>query len=131
MRSLKPGTVGYIVILLALISLGMSAKSSYDTRQVNQKLILNQNCINGFLAENSRITKIRSDATVQKDEVEDSFLDGLTGLALRPDPDPKKNQERFKVLSTERKNAARTLREERARNPLPDPPTKCSDLPKP
>lgn len=129
MDSVKaPPWVWGALLLIGLASVGVSLKTSNDTGQTNDRLEETQRCQTAFLAENSRVSKLRSAATGQRDEAINHLLDGITKLSLNPDPDPERARETYQMLLSEYRVAAKKLRIERAKSPLPDLPASCSDL---
>lgn len=144
--------VGYALIALTLVSVGISGKASYDRAQDQDNLEEAQvqlaeavRCINGFLAENKRVSTVRSAATIAKDDVETAkddatakLIDGITDLSLAPSKDPIASGKRYQALlsdykaaTVENRKAAEQLKSERAKNPLPDLPASCQEIPDP
>lgn len=126
------------VAVVAVAGIATSVKTAHDTNATNERLEKTQQaqadtdrCVVAYLLENKRVSTARGAATSAKDEVLNRYIDGVTKLTLNPDPDPTKGAETFKMLTREYRAAAKKLRLERARNPLPDLPASCADLPAP
>jgi hypothetical protein len=116
------------LLLVGVASVGVSLKTSHDTGKTND-------CLVNYIAESARISKVRSAATMKREQAVTDVLDGVAKLALadRSD-DPEKAQRQAKksaadyreLLANYRRTAAEVAAE-RLRNPLPDLPEKCPD----
>lgn len=149
MRSIAPPWVWGSLVVVGLVSVGTSLDASHDTGNTNDKLKLNQKmqlenqrCLLGYIAESSRVTKIRSEAAVKRDKAidgvlgaVDDVLGGAADLALTPHTDPAKSQARYRELlagykseSTAYRASSAKVRSERAKNPLPELPATCAEI---
>lgn len=108
--------VAWVLFASAAATIGLSAKATYDSNQVNDRLC-------SYIRENARVTKIRSDAAVKRDTAEDDLLDGTTKLAVKASKGHPMTA--FDRLASDYQKQASDLAAERARNPLPAPPTDC------
>lgn len=145
-----PPWVWGAVVLIALGSVGGSFKAVHDQHSEASRLKLivaqavkNQACLTSFIAENSRVSKLRSAATAERDaanSIHDAaisqLLSGVADLSLDASVTPSQNAagyhallKRYKQTATKYQVAADKLQKERAKNPLPDLPASCSDLP--
>lgn len=109
-------------------SLGASWKTSHDTGDTNR-------CLVSYIAENSRVTKIRSAANMKREQAVTDLLDGIAKITLteRPeDPDKALVQQqrttaRYRQYLGEYQRATAEVAVDRAKNPLPNLPDKCDE----
>lgn len=105
-----------VLVLCGLTSVGLSLKASYDARHA-------YSCLTSYAQEQARVSKLRGDATAERDEVEARLLDGVTGLVRGP-----KQVQRYEELKADYRAASAKLTAERQRSPLPEFPVRCADV---
>lgn len=129
MRSVAPRWVWGVLVLVAASSVGASWKTAHDTGRTND-------CLINFMAENSRVSKVRSAATMKREQAVTDLLDGIAKITLaeRPeDPDKAAAQQarttaRYRQYLGEYQRATAEVAAERAKNPLPNLPDSCHDI---
>ena len=111
-----PRIVWATLVLVGIASVGASFKSSYDTGKTNDRLC-------EYIRESARVSQATRAASIQRDATTDALLDGTTKLAVKASKGKPRSE--FDQLALDYQRASANLREERARNPLPDPPSDC------
>lgn len=114
MRAMR-AWVAWTLVVCALISVGLSIKSSYDQNQTSDRLC-------SYIQESSRVSKIRAAATLKRDTAQDAFLGASAKLGARGD-----KASPFTHLSRVYLRASNEVAAERLANPLPDAPENCTD----
>lgn len=126
MRSIAPAWVWGSLVLVGVTSIGVSLKSSQDTGTTND-------CLISYIAENSRVSKVRSAANVKREQAVTDLLDGIAKLTLDERSDDPAKAERqqqhaaatYRQLLTDYRRETAEVAAERVRNPLPELPEKC------
>lgn len=141
MREMSRNAVIGMIFVIGLVSIGLSLKTSHDKGETNDKLIENQKCLTGYIAENSRVTKLRSTATAEATLATDKVINGMDtvfkgvrDLTVNPS-DQETASRRYRMLlsdygdkSDAYKRASAKLKKKRAENPLPELPATCSEV---
>lgn len=109
---------GVAVLILTLISVLIGVRAYTETNQ-------NTKCLADYITKNSQVSQARSGATQAKDEAVTRLLDRISKIVLNPSTD---NERKFIQAFAQYQAAAKTLKTERAVNPLPDFPQECKDL---
>lgn len=120
--------LGYLVIALSMISIGIGVKTTVDRNN-------DVDCLSGYIAENARVTKVRSLATIRRDAAvarRDRAVDDLIdGFTLADKTRPARQDRLFaaynKATAAVREELA-AVAVERERNPLPELPESCNDI---
>lgn len=118
-----------VILLVGFASVGVSLNTSHDTHHTNA-------CLINYIAESSRVTKIRSAANMKREQAVSDLLDGVAKLTLAEPPmDPvkaKRQSERatvtYKKLLGDYRRTTAEVAAERVKNPLPNLPEKCSEV---
>jgi CHASE3 domain sensor protein len=111
---------GVFVLLLTLISVAVSIKSSLNTNQ-------NTQCLARYAERSAAVQQARADATKAKDDARDALLDGVTALLNRPPTNPAKAQAKLHRLAADYQTSKAALEATRNTNPLPDFPRECGN----
>lgn len=111
---------GVLVLLLTLISVALSVRSSVKTNQ-------NTQCLAEYARRSAEVQQIRADASAAKDTARDALLDGVTHLIRHPGKDPVAAQGKLQSLASDYRRSKAVLAATRAANPLPGFPKECGD----
>lgn len=123
-----PKWVWAALVVVIAGSIGVSWKTSHDTRDTND-------CLVSYIAENSRVSKIRAAATMKREQAVTDLLDGIAKITLAERPeDPAKaaaqqarTTARYRQYLGEYQRATAEVAAERANNPLPNLPDNCDE----
>lgn len=115
--------------VIGVASIGISLKSSHDQGRTND-------CLVTFIAENSRVSKLRAAANLKREQAVTDVLDGVAKLTLTPRSDDPAKAERqakaasatYRQLLTDYQRKTAEVAVERAKNPLPDVPENCRSV---
>lgn len=122
-------TIGYVVIFLSLASVLIGVKTTIDRQD-------DVECLAGYIAENARVSKVRTAAATKEREAVSSVIDGVAQLFLTP---PAKNaaeaskqaraaEKSYRKIFADYAKSKAEAAAERTANPLPDLPDDCSDV---
>lgn len=109
---------GVLVLLLTLISVALSVRSSINTNQ-------NTKCLADYARRNAEVSQVRADANKAKDDARDQLLDRITKLIVKPGKDPAVAQQKLRQTAQDYRQQKRVLDATRATSPTPGFPKEC------
>lgn len=121
LKKLLPRTLtwrfGLLIVFLSAFSLVVGTQAAIDTNA-------NTRCLAQYAQRQAEVSAIRGAATSKKDAAVSEFLDAIGRVVRNPSPN---GLAQLQDADRKYRHAKKELDRERAANPLPDFPRKCTE----